>query len=386
MAAAALLAACGSGGSGSASSTADVSHVSINTSACGGAWTAAPDGQASIAVTSHLGSQQIADVYLANAGTGAVYDEVDGLAPGASYTLSARLQRGRYQLQCYVSEDNPQLGRVVRLTKGATKGSSTPGVVPITFADLVPPTKAYQAWVQTRLPVLLHQIDVLAKQVQHGATPAAKSAWLTAHLTYERLGAAYDAFGALDTRINGFPPGSQTWRDDSDLTGFHLVEGLLWSGAPTNKLEPAVTQLRGYVQRLIKQFQTVNIQPFEITLRAHEIIENAIQFELTGQTDAGSHTNLATIGANLWGARKALSFTVSLLRSRYPQLGQTERALAASSRLIASFDHHGHWTPLQSLSTRQDEKVDASLTGLVEMLAPIATIGDIRNVPVGDGQ
>jgi iron uptake system component EfeO len=379
-----LLAGCG--GSGSQRSASLVSKVNIGISACGGRWTTTRGGRAEIAVTSHYGATQIAEVYLANARTGAVYDEVDGLAPGSTYTLTATLGRGRYELQCYVSDDNPLVGPVVRVEHGASGSALSPGVVPITFADLVPPTKAYQKWVESRLPVLLRQVDALAAQVQHGATPAAKSAWLTAHLTYERLGAAYDAFGPLDTRINGFPQGSESWRHDRELTGFHLVEGLLWSGAPAGKLEPAVAQLRMYVQRLIKHFATVNIQPYEIALRAHEIIENAIQFELTGATDEGSNTNLATVGANLYGSRKTLSFIVPLLRTRFPKLAETERALTASERLIRSFDHNGHWTPLQSLSVRQRESVDASLEGLVELLSRVAAIGDIRNVPVGDGQ
>ncbi|GAA3156073.1 hypothetical protein GCM10017687_87630 [Streptomyces echinatus] len=42
-------------------------------------------------------------------------------------------------------------------------------------------------------------------------------------------------------------------------------------------------------------------------LRAHEILENTVQFELTGRTDYGSGSNLATARANLDGTRAVLS-------------------------------------------------------------------------------
>jgi iron uptake system component EfeO len=379
----ALIAGCGGGGRSAATATASVSRVKLTVSRCGGAWRAEHGGQANIAVAN--GYTEAAEVYLANARTGALYDEIEGLAPGAVSTLSGTLGTGSYRLQCYTEENNAWLGPVVRVVNSDRHAALTPGLIPVTFAELVPPAKAYQAWVTSRLPVLLAQVNALATQVSSGSTTAAKASWLTAHTTYETLGAAYDAFGPLDDAINGSPPGSQSWRRDRELTGFHLIEGLLWSSAPAAKLVPAVAQLKHDVRLLIKQFATAEIAPSIIALRAHEIVENAIQFELTAHTDAGSHTNLATIAANLYGAQKTLSFVAPLLRSRYPQLGQTERALSASEHLIASYHNGSHWTPLQSLGTLARERVNASLEGLVELLAPVAAITEIRNVPRGDG-
>jgi iron uptake system component EfeO len=381
-----LVAGCGDSaaprhsGSGTAPTTG---AVSVRFSACGGRWKPERDGQLDLAVTNRY--SEVADVYLANARTGAVYDELEGLAPRATAAVDATLGDGSYQLQCYTEENNVWLGPVVHVTSSAAPSLRTPGVVPVTFAELVPPTKAYQAWITSRLPVLLTQVKALRAAVAGGPTAAAKAAWLTAHLTYETLGAAYDAFGPLDDKINGFPPGSESWHADHGLTGFHLVEGLLWSDAPTGRLVPAVTQLQHYVELLIKQFATAEIQPADLPLRAHEIIENAVQFELNAETDEGSQTNLATVGANLYGAQTALSFVAPLLRTRYPELQKTKQALAASRKLIAGFDDHGHWPALQSLSTIQRERVDASLEGLVELLAPVAAIGDIRSTPKGQG-
>jgi iron uptake system component EfeO len=217
--------------------------------------------------------------------------------------------------------------------------------------------------------------------VAAGPTAAAKAAWLKAHLTYETLGAAYGAFGPLDGKINGAPPGNESWRADRELTGFHLLEGLLWSGAPSGRLVAAAAGLQRDVEALKAQFVTAEIPPAELPLRAHEIVENAIQFELTASDDEGSHTNLATVGANLAGAAKALTFVAPLLHSRDPQLPRAEKALASSQKLVASVLRAHPATPLRALPARTREGVDASLENLVELLAPVAAIGDIRTTP-----
>ncbi|WP_345630547.1 EfeM/EfeO family lipoprotein [Rugosimonospora acidiphila] len=266
------------------------------------------------------------------------------------------------------------------MTIGAASGISgtTPAVRPVTQADLIPVAKAYQAWVAGRLPVLRSQVGVLASDVAAGDTAKAKADWLTAHLTYETLGAAYDAFGDLDSAINAAPASDVPAAQDTNLTGFHKIEALLWSGAPAPASQAAVAGLLHAVDQLITQFATVDIDPNIIALRAHEIVENAIQFELNGTTDAGSHSNLATIGANLVGANETLNLLSALLVNRYPKLSSAKAALTAAQRLVTGFDHAGTWTPLDELTRAQRETLDAQLENLVELLAPIAAICDER--------
>jgi iron uptake system component EfeO len=165
---------------------------------------------------------------------------------------------------------------------------------------------------------------------------------------------------------------------DNNLTGFHKIEALLWSGAPAPALQAAVAGLRQAVDKLITQLATVDVDPNIIALRAHEIVENAIQFELNGTTDAGSHSNLATVGANLVGATQTLDLLTPLLVNRYPKLSSAKAALTAAQRLVAGFDQAGTWTPLDKLTRVQRENLDAQLENLVELLAPIAAICDER--------
>src|SRR6202000_3110129 len=87
--------------------------------------------------------------------------------------------------------------------------------------------------------------------------------------------------------------------------------------AATSTKDP--NQLDDYVHGLQRDLPQFQPQPLDIGLRSHEIMENALQFELTGKTDEGSGTNLATAYANAVGDREVLSVLRPILATRYPQ-------------------------------------------------------------------
>ena len=120
------------------------------------------------------------------------------------------------------------------------------------------------------------------------------------------------------------------------------------------------------------------MDPLDLGLRAHEILENTVQFELTGRTDYGSGSALATARANLDGTRVVLSRLRPLLVTRYPHLDRLERDLDATQAVLDRRHHDGHWTALGGLDRREREKVNASVSALVEQLADVAALCDER--------
>jgi iron uptake system component EfeO len=125
----------------------------------------------------------------------------------------------------------------------------------------------------------------------------------------------------------------------------------------------------------------LEVEPLDLALRAHEIMENSLQFEFTGRTDYGSGSNLATVQANLTGDREVIDVLRPLLTSRYPQLSEVDIWSARLDALLAA-QHHpdGSWTPISALSTTDREHLDGALSELVEVLAPIAVICEPRRV------
>jgi iron uptake system component EfeO len=355
----------------------DAYPVTAGISGCGRGWSDPAAGTQTFDVT----NTSIAgmEVYLESVASGDVYLDLEALGAGSTTRGRAIIPAGRYRFVCLPADEDPIAGPTVTVTGVRRVADATPGIPPVTENDLIPASKQYGAWIESRLPVLQADVDALADDVASGDLGKAKADWLTGHLEYESLGAAYGAFGDADEAINGMPASGRTALDDPGLTGFHKLEALLWSGAPAAEIAPFADRLSADVAGLRANFPNVRIDPLDIGLRAHEILENALQFELTGAADAGSHTNLATVDANLNGSAEALAPLRGILKPRYPQLAKTEASIAAAQQLVESYRAaDGTWTPLQSLTTAQREALDARIDATVELLAPVAAICDVR--------
>ena len=349
--------------------------LSINSAKCGGHWQASP-GMHTFVVKNDAGAA--AEVNLINPANNAVYGLLEAIGPNTSGTIQVVLGSGRYALQCVIEDIDPFTGPAVQIP-GHVKG--TPGIVPVTDNDLLKPEQEYHAYVTIGLSQLAAQVKTLAADVTAGRLGAAKAAWLTAHLTYERLGAAYGTFGDFDGEIDGRADGLTGGVHDPGFTGFYRIEYGLWHGQSAKELTNPAAQLAGYVQSLVKAFPDLEIDLLDIGLRTHEILENAVQFQLSGHDDYGSGTTLATTLANITGTRELLTILHPLLVTRYTALAQVYIWLTRLSALLNA-QHHpdGSWTPVSKLSTTAREQIDAAAGQALTELAPIAAITEPRRI------
>ncbi|MFR0354377.1 EfeM/EfeO family lipoprotein [Streptomyces sediminimaris] len=374
---AAALAAGGSGGDRHRAAPADgLRHttVEITSAGCGRGWRHPAAGRQVFDLRNSSGSAE--EVYLTDPGTGAVYGEVEGLAPGTERPLRVTLGNGSYAFKCVADDADAITGPTVRITGSTVR--SGPAAVPVTQQDLIPPTLAYQKWIQARTVDLARRTGALRDAIDRGDLTAARKDWLTAHLVYERMGAAYGTFGDADTAINGTTAGLPGGVHDPGFTGFHRVEYGLWHGEPASGLRAPAARLVKAVDELRDRWPDERMDPADIGLRAHEILENTVQFELTGRTDYGSGTNLATARANLDGTSELLGRLRPLLKTRTADLPGIDSWTARTRRTLDGFDHGGHWTPLDRLTRAQREKLDADMGELVERLADVAALTDVR--------
>ncbi|SEG96221.1 iron uptake system component EfeO, partial [Actinacidiphila yanglinensis] len=250
--------------------------------------------------------------------------------------------------------------------------------LPVTVHDLIPPTLDYQKWIQARMAELSTDTGTLNSDIDHGNLAAARRDWLTGHLVYERMGAAYDTFGDADSVINGTTTLGTNPAADPGFTGFHRIEYGLWHDATAASLRGQAATLDKAVKALKKQWSTQQMDPANMGLRAHEIIENAEQFELTGRTDYGSGTNLATALANIDGTREILAELHPLLKTRDPGLAELDASLDRTQAALDAQHDDGRWTPLRDLTRTEREKINADFGDLLEQLAPVAAIFDVR--------
>jgi iron uptake system component EfeO len=344
--------------------------IDVSVDRCGQGWSDPAPGAERF--TLHNTDSRAGEVYLTDAASGAVYAEVDPLAAGATTAMTVTLGAGTYAFHCAMEDEQTVTGPTVTVTGGSP---TTPGpVAAVAQADLIEATRTYQASVTAQLPKLVALAAAIRTDLARGDLTAARRDWLPAHLQYERLGAAYGAFGDLDAAINGLSNGLAEGVADPAWTGFHRLEYGLWHGQDAATLRPVATRLATHIGRLGTTLARTQIDPLTLSLRAHEITENALQFELTGRTDDGSGSNLQTVAANLDGTATVLGILKPLLISRDPQLPQALALLSQTRQDAASLP------PLAKLSTAQREKIDAQVGQLAEDLAPIASMLEPRRV------
>ncbi|MFF4489876.1 EfeM/EfeO family lipoprotein [Streptomyces sp. NPDC001544] len=346
--------------------------VEVSPGACGRGWGRPVAGVQVFDL--HNTSDGAAEVYLEDPGSRVVYGEVEGIAPGTTRELTVRLGRGSYAFRCVPDDADAVSGPTVHITAGR----SGPAEAPVTEHDLIPPALGYQKWVDHGLDEVVRLTGRLRDAIDRGDLAGARAAWLPAHLEYERLGAAYDAFGDADARIDGTDAGLPGGVHDKGFTGFHRVEYGLWHKESAGGLRGPAAALAMAVTGLRDTWSQTRMDPAQLGLRAHEILENTVQFELTGRTDYGSGSTLATARANIDGTRQVLSRLRPLLATRYTGLSALEKELDDGRRTLDRFHHGGSWTPLNRLTRGQREDVNAVLGDLVERLASVATLCDPR--------
>jgi iron uptake system component EfeO len=364
---AASLTACSSGG-GRPSNV-----ITVSSAQCGGTWSVAGPGWHTIQI-SNQGTTG-AEIDLVDPADGAVYAEIENTGPGTVNPIDIDFGSGKYALLCLFNDFSPLQGSTVTVDGHA---AGTPAVRPITYNDLIPLAKAYAAQEETAIKVMASETATLAAAVRGGNLATARRDWLTAHLQYETLGDAYDAFGTFDNEIDGRadPVGvtSPEW------TGFFRLEYGLWHGQSLRSLVPVADTLNGYVYQLVAWWPTQQVPLADLGRRAHEVIENALEFQLTSRDDYGSGTTLASTVAAIAASRVLLNLLHPLLAPRYPGLPAVYSGLNRLQSLLEKERlANGWWIPVSALPAATREAIDAACGQVLQELAPIASITEPRN-------
>ncbi|MFE9613831.1 iron uptake transporter permease EfeU [Streptomyces sp. NPDC006012] len=347
--------------------------VAVSETECGKGFVAPKPGRQTFQM--HNTGSKTSEVYLIDPASHAVYGEIEGLAPGTTRALVATVAGGTYAWRCVPSAGRAVTSRPVRVGGGG----AAKAVVPVAESDLAAPLKAYRQYVNQGLATLGTQTGTLNDDIARGDLDRARADWLTAHLTYSSLGAAYGTFAEYAQRIDGRADGLAGGVQDKDFTGFHRIEYGLWHGESADQLTGPARRLADAVAGLRTAFPAQDFDPGDLPLRAHEILENTLQFELTGDTDEGSGTNLATADADLDGTRELLTLLRPLLTSRSPKLPPTVDAdIARVQQLLDAAHQDARWTPVAQLDATARARLDGATGQLLEDLAPIPDLLEIR--------
>ncbi|MFI6685189.1 iron uptake transporter permease EfeU [Streptomyces sp. NPDC050485] len=355
------------------SKPADAQTIAVSEKECGKGFTAPKPGRQTFQM--HNTGDKASEVYLIDPASNAVYGEIEGLAPGTTRDLVATVAGGSYAWRCV-----PTGGKAVTSTPvRVSGGGAAKAVVPVSEADLAAPLTSYKQYVGQGLATLVAQTKQLSDDIAGGNLDAARTDWLTAHRTYSSLGAAYGTFQDFDKKINGRTAGLSDGVNDKDFSGFHRIEYGLWHGQSASDLTAPAAHLAEDSAGLQKAFPTQDFDPADLPLRTHEILENTLQFELTGDADQGSGTSLATADANLAGTRELLGVLRPLLASRDAQLlPRVDGDIARVQKLLDAAHHDQNWTPVDRLGAAARTRLNGATGQLLEDLAPVPDLLEIR--------
>ena len=162
--------------------------------------------------------------------------------------------------------------------------SGTYSYTPADAHQLQLATSTYRANVAQWLQRLGSATDALESAVKSGQLAHARQLWLPAHLDYERLGGAYAAFGPVAAEINGTALSLQGGVTSPYFTGFFALEYGLWGGQTTSELSPtavALDQGGPFADRSVPP--PANSAAPSSGLSTYEILENTLQYEMTGE-------------------------------------------------------------------------------------------------------
>ena len=299
------------------------------------------------------------EVYLQAADSKKVYLDLESIGAGAHATARVTLGSGRYRFVCLPADADPVRGPTVMVGAAPPGAQLTPGIVPVTRNDLIPVAKTYGTWVASRIPVLRQQVAPLGDDVAEGDLAAARHDWLTAHLTYETLGAAYDAFGDLGDAIDGMPAPGRTALTDPDSPASTRSRRCSGPAGAVPTAHPAAAVDRA--ARLRSPHSSPRRSP---TRRSTRTTSDSARTRSSRTRSSSSSrmrrtrapgTAIASIDANLHGGSRragpaARHPGVALRRAR----GDDGRARVGAARWSRRYRHaDGTWTPLASLTARR---------------------------------
>jgi high-affinity iron transporter len=367
-----------------ATAVAAPERITFGNVTCAPGWAAPNPGRDSFQVVNR--SSRTATVYLFRADSGRIVETLMGVRAGMSRRLTAVLTPGPYAWACDLAGYPVHDSEAQKVTGHRQTGGTGPVVVPVGPNELIGPLRTYRSYVAGKIAMLVTQVGTLRSAVNAGSLADAESAWLTAHLTWLAIGqddGAYGAFGDLGRRIDGTSAGLVGGIASPKFTGFHRVELDLWTRDDLSAARTDAAELATLVATLSRlplsaALPSTNLGLTNWTLRPHEVLEDALRDSLTGDDDDGSHTDFASITADVSVTRFLLGLLAPLLTPRAPHLvGTARRELTDLDHVITFPSNDG--IAIAALPRRERERVDAATDAALETLSRIPDLLRIGN-------
>ncbi len=289
--AAALAAVTGCTEKGSSGSSDRVIEVTATDDKCEVSKTEFPAGHVELAIENK--GSKVTEVYVLFPDD-RIVTERENIGPGTKQRVTAEVKAGDYQIACKPGMKGDGIRQDVKAT-GGTVAKRDP--------RLDKAVASYRAYVQAQADETLPLAETFAKAVKDGDLEAAKKAYATSRIGWERTEPVAESFGDIDPKVDVRADGLE---EGQEFTGWHRLEKALWQdkkiGAAEKTLaDQLITDLKDWQKRVGK----ADITPTSMANGAKELLDEVATGKVTGEEERYSHTDLVDFKANVEGAEKS---------------------------------------------------------------------------------
>ncbi|MEW2348497.1 MULTISPECIES: iron uptake system protein EfeO [unclassified Streptomyces] len=297
---------------------------------------------------------------------GRIVSEKENIGPGVSYTLTAEVKAGSYEIACRPG----MVGHGVRqkLTVSG-KGSAAERDPRLDAA-----VSAYRDYAQDQADQTLPKVKVFTDAIRAGELDAAKKAYAPSRIGWERTEPVAESFGDIDpktdTRADGLEKG-QKW------TGWHRLEKALFEDGKIGAGEKTLaTRLDKDLKDWQRRVGRAVITPTSMANGAKDLLDEVATGKVTGEEERYSHTDLVDFKANVEGAEKAYTLLRAVAKTNDPDLvAQLDTRFAALDKQLDAYrpspDSY-EFTSYDKVGEARRKKLSDGVNALAEPLSKLA--------------
>ncbi|MEU6032675.1 iron uptake system protein EfeO [Streptomyces tauricus] len=369
--AAALAAVTGCTEKSDASSDDHVVEVTATDTKCEVSKKEFPAGHVQLDVTNK--GSKVTEVYLLFPDD-RIVTERENIGPGTRQKVTAEVKAGDYRIACKPGMKGKGIRQDVTVTGGGKVAKRDP--------RLDAAVASYRSYAQEQADETLPKAKVFADAVKAGDIEAAKKAYATSRIGWERTEPVAESFGDIDPKVDlredGLEEGGGDGKNtEKDWTGWHRLERSLWKD---KKLTDRDSELADQLIKDLTDWQNrvgkAEITPTSMANGAKELLDEVATGKVTGEEERYSHTDLVDFKANVEGAEKSYELLKPVAKENDAALvTELDKQFAALDALLdqyredtASYD----FTSYDKVGKADRKELSDAVNALAEPLSKLA--------------
>ena len=295
-----------------------------------------------------------------------IVTERENIGPGTKQRVTAEVKAGDYTIACKPGMKGDGIRQTVKATGKGAAAKRDP--------RLDEAVAAYRKYAQEQADETLPLAEAFAKAVKDGDLEAAKKAYATSRIGWERTEPVAESFGDIDPKVDVREDGLE---DGQKWTGWHRLEKSLWqdkkiTAEDKTLADQLITDLTDWQKRVGK----ADITPTSMANGAKELLDEVATGKVTGEEERYSHTDLVDFKANVEGARKSYELLKPVAKENDAALtADLDKQFAALDKLLDQYrpgPTSYEFTSYDKVGKAERKELSDAVNALAEPLSKLA--------------